>query len=199
MTKTDKKEDIIQAAIHEFLENGLRKTSMQAIASSAQVSKRTLYKYYSNKQDLYQEITNRLLKELEMSSLDEDILSHLPFEIQVEKLIENAMDFITQPKNLILAKLVISESLKSNPMNIKTVKQFREQLNVFQSWVDDNQKAGNIKQDFAKEMITEFFDGLLTGVVLFPILLGEKEEFKPKDIKIYSESIKKVFMASFCI
>ena len=44
-----KKEQVIQSAIKIFQEKGLEQATMEAIARDAEVSKRTLYKYFPTK------------------------------------------------------------------------------------------------------------------------------------------------------
>ena len=55
-----KREDIIQAAVSEFIANGFSATSMDRIAATAQVSKRTVYNHFENKEALFQVITKNI-------------------------------------------------------------------------------------------------------------------------------------------
>ena len=65
MTYIARKEEnaarIIQAATREFLNKGLDAASMHNIAETAEVSKRTLYKYFPSKGELYDALVNELL------------------------------------------------------------------------------------------------------------------------------------------
>ena len=55
------KEEIHQAAILEFSENGLRGASTQGIADRAGISKTKLHYYISSKEELYQEVLNKIV------------------------------------------------------------------------------------------------------------------------------------------
>lgn len=55
-----KREAIIQAAIAEFRANGYEITSMDKIAATAGVSKRTVYNHFPSKEELFAEILNQL-------------------------------------------------------------------------------------------------------------------------------------------
>ena len=55
-----KREAIIQAAIAEFRANGFEITSMDKIAATAGVSKRTVYNHFPSKEELFAEILNQL-------------------------------------------------------------------------------------------------------------------------------------------
>lgn len=63
--KDEVKSAILSAACHEFLEKGYDRASMRNIAAHAGVSTGNLYRYYSNKEELFYAITtpvyNRLL------------------------------------------------------------------------------------------------------------------------------------------
>jgi len=48
-----RRDEIVVAAEREFLKNGFEKASMDKIAAEAQFTKRTLYKYFSSKEDLF--------------------------------------------------------------------------------------------------------------------------------------------------
>ena len=60
---TPKQESIVEAAAKLFLQHGFGDVSMDAIAAEAQVSKRTVYSYYQNKETLFGDIMLLLCKE----------------------------------------------------------------------------------------------------------------------------------------
>ena len=62
--KDEKMAQITEAAIREFLRRGVDAASMQNIADGAAVSKRTLYKYFPSKEELYQFLANELLDQV---------------------------------------------------------------------------------------------------------------------------------------
>ena len=55
-----KREAIIQAAIAEFRTNGFEVTSMDKIAATAGVSKRTVYNHFPSKDELFAAILRQL-------------------------------------------------------------------------------------------------------------------------------------------
>ena len=57
--KPQKLEQVIQAAITEFQENGFTAANMDRVSERAEVSKRTLYNYFDSKELLFREIVNR--------------------------------------------------------------------------------------------------------------------------------------------
>lgn len=60
MTRKPRKlEQVVEAAIAEFQENGFTAANMDRISERAHVSKRTLYNYFDSKEVLFQEIVTR--------------------------------------------------------------------------------------------------------------------------------------------
>jgi AcrR family transcriptional regulator len=60
----DKREQILSAARRLILRQGLRATSMEAIAAEARVAKPTLYKYFGDKNAVFEAILAELMLEL---------------------------------------------------------------------------------------------------------------------------------------
>jgi AcrR family transcriptional regulator len=59
-----KREQILAAAQALILRQGLRATTMEAIAAEAQVAKPTLYKYFGDKREVFEEIVTSLAMRL---------------------------------------------------------------------------------------------------------------------------------------
>lgn len=72
MAEIDKREQILSAARRLILRQGLRATSMEAIAAEARVAKPTLYKYYGDKNLVFEAIISEL-----MVALHEDFVRAL--------------------------------------------------------------------------------------------------------------------------
>ncbi len=59
---TDRKKEILEAALHCFLQFGYSKTSMDDIAKQANLSRPLLYLKFKNKEDLFEGIFDHLLE-----------------------------------------------------------------------------------------------------------------------------------------
>lgn len=59
----DKAEQILRAAVPEFLANGYTRTSMDRVAKVAGVSKQTLYSHFSDKEGLFTALVQRIAVE----------------------------------------------------------------------------------------------------------------------------------------
>ena len=60
-----KRDDILDAALHEFEARGFRETSMDRIAATAQVSKRTVYNHFPSKDALFDAMAARLIERVQ--------------------------------------------------------------------------------------------------------------------------------------
>ena len=64
VAESDKQAEILRAARFLILRQGLRATTMEAIATEARVAKPTLYKYYGDKSAVFEALVAELLVEL---------------------------------------------------------------------------------------------------------------------------------------
>jgi AcrR family transcriptional regulator len=62
--KSETKERILKAALHEFSLQGLKGARVENISRQAGVNKAMIFYYYSSKQQLYEEVLNNALKKI---------------------------------------------------------------------------------------------------------------------------------------
>lgn len=116
-TGTDKLTDrkragILDAAIACFSENGFDKTSMDAIASHANVSKRTVYNHFSSKDTLFTAIVNKLKENATLAVplvyCNEELLGP-----QLSRFCYGVIEFHCQNESRALARVLISRFIRS--------------------------------------------------------------------------------------
>ena len=95
--KQELRENIIEAAKDEFLENGFEKASMRSIASKASMTVGNLYRYFKSKEDIARSIIKDTIKALETTfkSLRSDNVSMQPrvFSMKADTIeLSNLMD-----------------------------------------------------------------------------------------------------------
>lgn len=105
----EKKQHILQTAQEVFIHNGYERTSMDAIAQEAGVSKMTIYRQFGDKQALFIACMNDQCKEMLIAG--KYIASSTPNEAKTQlvsygKLI---VDLITRPDILMLYRMLIGE------------------------------------------------------------------------------------------
>ncbi|MCU0711065.1 MAG: TetR/AcrR family transcriptional regulator [Pirellula sp.] len=110
---TDRKRaDILDAAITCFSENGFDNASMDAIASQANVSKRTVYNHFSSKDTLFMAIVNKLKENATLAvplvyKGDESLAP------QLTRFCHGVIEFHCQSESRALARILVSRFIRS--------------------------------------------------------------------------------------
>lgn len=109
---TRKHRTIVEAAMKSFLSKGFDGTSMDDVASHAQVSKPTVYKYFADKESLFAEVVRSTTDQID--GLVRVVAETLNDTVDVDKgLTELARRFLNallQPEVLRLRRLVIANA-----------------------------------------------------------------------------------------
>jgi len=92
-TKQNKRTDILQKAMNLFIRDGIHKVTMQEIAKHSGISIRSLYYYYSNKEDLAVDIQISVFGSNMMQSYEEDTSQLTAYELLC-KFKDNLLVFI---------------------------------------------------------------------------------------------------------
>ncbi|MES2820137.1 MAG: TetR/AcrR family transcriptional regulator [Pseudomonadota bacterium] len=109
---TDRKhEAILQAAIDEFRQHGFGATSMDRLAASAGVSKRTVYNHFASKEALFGEILMELWRRA--AQVDLVYQPERPLRDQLLELTWQKMRMLNDPCFLDLARVLVSEMVLS--------------------------------------------------------------------------------------
>lgn len=109
------RDDILQAAVAEFVAQGLSGARVDAIAERTQTSKRMLYYYFNSKEQLYTEVLEKLYGDIRTteSSLDLDVLAP---EEAIGRLVEFTFDH--HDRNVDFVRIVCIENIH-NGANVK--------------------------------------------------------------------------------
>lgn len=185
--KAEKNEQILDAALEEFLTKGVAAASMQRIAQEAQVSKRTLYKYYSSKEELFGELLDVIL--CEMESIYQFDLSKFNSQDDVVEVISNFLDqkmAITFNESFLrINRMAIGEILRGTQIPKEQMDRINKSEMLFLEWIKGAQKKGVIRGDLEATQIAGDFNSLLKGQIYWPVLLGmvEASEIKKAQVK----------------
>jgi len=192
-----KREDIIDAAVHEFRTNGFRATSMDRIAKTAQVSKRTVYNHFENKEALFQAITQELC----------DIVTHVsdysydpdtPIETQLRIIAEQQMDLITSNDFQSTIKMITTESFASPALTKENFENFQESSIGVVKWIAAATEDGKLSVT-DPIMAGQQFLALIEAFALWPQLHGFKPTPTKKEQKVVIDSTVLMFMNTYVI
>jgi AcrR family transcriptional regulator len=110
-----KREQIRAAAQRLFLATGYERTTMDAIAAAARVSKQTLYRYYPAKEALFVDIlraltVGRFLRELPALDADSVLLDRAELEAGLVAFLVGASEQVLSPEYVALLRVLIAEA-----------------------------------------------------------------------------------------
>ncbi|WP_430487766.1 TetR/AcrR family transcriptional regulator [Priestia flexa] len=184
---TNKQRDILHAALELFADRGFNGTTTQTIAKKAKVSEKTLFKYYSTKQELF----NQTIYPAMLQILRPALVSRTDKVIQEQKekndlrsilqsLFHDRIDFARD--NTDIVKLTMQELLLSSEFRYSLTEFFQQEaMPRIEKVLQNEQKYKDIPTDSFIRVILS----LLTGYMLTKtILLPDKEYDDEKEVQL---------------
>ncbi|MGC1328832.1 TetR/AcrR family transcriptional regulator [Pseudomonas sp.] len=102
------RENILQAAIAEFVQQGLAGARVDAIAERTQTSKRMIYYYFGSKEQLYVEVLEKLYGDIRSTEVDLHLGELEPRE-GIRRLVEFTFDH--HDRNVDFVRIVCNENM----------------------------------------------------------------------------------------
>jgi TetR/AcrR family transcriptional regulator of autoinduction and epiphytic fitness len=141
---TDRKHaDILDAAIVCFSEKGFDNTSMDAIASKAKVSKRTVYNHFASKDVLFTAIVNKL-KENASRALPCPYVAGKALEPQLESFCHAVIEFQCQDVSRALARILISRFIRTPQLGFEMFGHGKVFESALILWIQSAQKDNRL-------------------------------------------------------
>lgn len=167
-----KQEDIIRSAIEVFSQKGFDQASMEGISKHAGVSKRTLYKYYPNKDALFEVIIDNLMCRFDEQH-DVEFEPSLPIEQQLLEFTLKQMCYISNQEFQITARLVMAECIRCQSTSKLLVTKFEslEDSYGLQKWAQQGIDAGVLEIPDVATAIEQYV-GSIKAVVFWPQLIA---------------------------
>jgi TetR/AcrR family transcriptional regulator of autoinduction and epiphytic fitness len=161
-----KREAIIQAAIAEFRANGFDITSMDKIAATAGVSKRTVYNHFPSKEELFAEILNQLWARV---TAEQETPYHpdLPLRDQMRRMLMAKMQMLGDDNFLDLARVAIAATIHSPERAQNMVARMGEREEGLTVWIRAAQADGRLKP-VAPEFAAQQIQGMLKSFAFWP-------------------------------
>ena len=104
---TDRRKMIVEAATKSFSLFGYKATTMDQVAKLANVGKGTIYTFFKNKEELFEEIISTLVKEM-ITEAEAVIQPDLPFTENVHRALYRLLEF--RSEHQLMIKLVQEET-----------------------------------------------------------------------------------------
>lgn len=125
MMAIDRKQLIIEAAKKSFSLFGYKATTMDQVAKLANVGKGTIYTFFKNKEELFDEIILNLSNEMKIAA-EEAIDPSLSFHENIYRALYAILDF--RNKHQLTIKLFHEESEMGTPAAVEGIKKLEEAI-----------------------------------------------------------------------
>lgn len=190
-----KREAIIQAAIAEFRANGFEITSMDKIAATAGVSKRTVYNHFPSKEELFAEILNQLWARI---SAEQTVVyrADQPLREQLLPLLLAKLQLMADDNFLGLARVAIAATIHSPERAQDMVARMGEREEGLTVWIRAAQADGRLKTVEA-EFAAQQMQGLLKSFGFWPQISMGLPPLDADTQKTVAESALEMFLARY--
>jgi TetR/AcrR family transcriptional regulator of autoinduction and epiphytic fitness len=142
---TDRKRAaILDAAVAEFRESGYEATSMDRIAASAGVSKRTVYNHFPSKEVLFTRILEQMW-ERGADGLDIPYRANRPLRAQLLELVEQKMRLLHDPSFTDLARVAIAAGVHNPDLARELIARLGDREEGLTVWVRAAAADGRLK------------------------------------------------------
>ena len=190
-----KREDIIEAAAKEFKTSGFRATSMDRIAATAQVSKRTVYNHFASKDVLFQAITQELCDRA-MQVSEYPYNPEIPVRDQLQTIARQEISLLCSAEFLDMVKMITSESLASPDLTRANFENFQDTGIGVVKWIIEACKDGKLTLT-DPVMAGKQFLALIETFALWPQLYGVKPIPKKQEQQIIIDSAVEMFLSHY--
>jgi TetR/AcrR family transcriptional regulator of autoinduction and epiphytic fitness len=190
-----KREAIIQAAIAEFRANGFDITSMDKIAATAGVSKRTVYNHFPSKEELFAEILNQLWARV-MAEQQTAYQPNLPLRDQLRLILQAKLQMMSDDNFLDLARVAIAATIHSPERAHNMVARMGEREESLTVWIRAAQADGRLKP-VAPEFAAQQVQGLLKAFAFWPQISMGQSGLSPEMQQTVTESALDMFLACY--
>ncbi len=171
-----KRNDILDAAVKAFQDEGYENTSMDRIAEIAGASKRTVYNHFPSKEILFKEVVNRFHDEI--IALEQITYKpELSLEEQLAAFADVKISVAQNPTWLGLMKVTLGVFISHPELAEETMVRAKTGDDILVTWLEAAAADGRIRFKDAKLAATVFWS-LASGAFFWPMLF---QPFPPAD------------------
>lgn len=192
-----KREAILRAAVTEFEANGFQATSMDRIADSAQVSKRTVYNHFPSKEILFQAITDELWQQVAQIA-KQPYDPEQTLEQQLYQIGEHEMTLLTSQCITRLARVTLTEYSRSPELARTAYDSFRNEECGLIGWIQQAKKAGALDVADPK-MAADQFLALIKAFAFWPQMFGGQDTPSKTEKKKIIQSAVDMFLHTYAV
>ncbi|GAL05037.1 transcriptional regulator TetR family [Photobacterium aphoticum] len=197
MTRSElKRLAIIDAAKAEFMQHGFLAANMDRISAAAEVSKRTLYRHFESKENLFEAVLT-ILHESTNQTVQYTFDPQRSLHAQLTDITYQEADILYHTYGIPLARTIVMEFLRQPDM-ANTLNKTLYSSKAIMQWFREAMAAGQLKNTDIK-VISNVYLSLFQGALFWPQLMTIIPEAEGEVLKEKVELIVSVFLASFAV
>lgn len=190
-----KKMAILDAAIALFQSNGFQGTSMDAIAASAQVSKRTVYNHFPSKQALFETIAQSVWQKTnQATAVAYD--PQQPVENQLRSLVKKELLLVSDQEFVKLSRVLAAELVRDQGMAQQLLASFNKEQSSLTIWMQQAGAHGALNVEDAVEAGSQFHS-LIKAQAFWPQVMFGQDSIAHEAHEQLAEQISKMFLAVY--
>ncbi len=184
-----KHQAIVDAARQVFLEQGFSATTMDMIAESAEVSKRTVYKHFDDKHSLFAAVVRMLCDKVVPPSLHEmEINNSEPLTV-LTKLAVQILSNLYAREQIALLRVVVTESQGFPELGALMYEQVEHTEDLIREYLITQRKKGTINLPDPELAASQFLGLIKTDLQLQLLFERRKRVSKSELQKIAATSV----------
>lgn len=192
-----KRQDVLDAAALAFQQDGYRGASMDRIAAIAEVSKRTVYRHFSCKENLFRAILDDLFERpAQLTSTTYDASRTL--DDQLRDIGRDYADMLMSEDFVRLARVVLSRFLESPELAAAVSSAKEKSKEALTGWIKAAVKDGRLRVPNSLRAARQFA-GLIQEFALWPQVLGSEPPLSTRERNQIVESAVRMFLAIYAI
>lgn len=196
---TDKKrEAILQAAIAEFCCCGYESTSMDKIAASAEVSKRTVYNHFPSKEALF----DAILEQLWETAVVANSICYQPelsLAAQLRAFLQRNMELFCDPNFIKLARVVVAATIHAPERARDMVERVVKNEMGIVGWIRAAQADGKLKGGAEAGWMGDLLVGMMKSLAFWPQVIMGQEMLTEASRQAAVETVLRMFLAVFAV
>lgn len=187
-----KREAILDAAKRAFLAHGVQGTSMDKLAEMAEVSKRTVYNHFSNKEALVLHMLSELWTQ-SMVDVDVPYAADRPIRDQLLQLVEAEIQLVSGAEFLGLSRAA-AEYYMFQPDKLQdAMTEFPNDETALHRWLRAAMDDGRLRSADV-DLAFDQLHSLVKGVCYWPQLLGFKPGITDKEKRQLADDSVAMFL-----
>lgn len=189
-----KRKQILDAATAAFQQQGYLVCSMDGVAEQAQVSKRTIYNHFDNKDELFIAVIERVIESMHPAA-DVSYDSATPIRVQLLEIVSAEIELMQSEDSLKFFRMLLGELLH-NPKLTEVLKKRRPSCEIqFDTWLRSAIKNDDLQID-DEQLAKEQLFGLIKSQAFWPSVLDHMRLSKKQKERL-AESTVTMFLRCY--